>query len=221
MTRHYDRELDKLLARLLEAAGMVRESLQDAIAAHKTRDAERARRPIAVEEAIDRIETEIEEDCLKLLALYQPMAVDLRFLVIVLKVNNDLEHISDIAAKIAKRARWLAKREPLPWPDELWALAEKVEAVFDDAMKSMAERDKERAIAVYAAEAEVDKLKRAVVRAIRQRIKEGQEDVMILLRMLETPRQLERVADLATKIAGDVVYLVTGEIQRHQHLDED
>ena len=119
MTRYFRTEVEKLKKRVLYLTAMVEENLQSAVLSVTRRDADLARQVIAKDEEIDQIEVELEEECLKILALHQPVAIDLRFIIAALKINNDLERIGDMAVNIAERAQDLIKMELRPVPFDL------------------------------------------------------------------------------------------------------
>jgi phosphate transport system protein len=217
MTVHFQRELEGLRKRLLAEAALVEEAIEQAIRAMTGRDLKLAEQVMAGDHRLDQMEVELEEECLKVLALYQPVANDLRFIVAVLKMNNDLERMGDIAANIAKRARWLARHDPIEWPYRIEPMAEAVRSMVKRALDALIEGNAELARQVCLADDEVDDQKRQMTRAVRQAMRERPDDTDALAKLLDVPRHLERIADLATNMAEDVIYLVEGVISRHQH----
>jgi phosphate transport system protein len=133
MTYVFQRELDKLNQKLLALSALVEESLRQAFAAVDARDAARARAVILGDRTIDEGEVEVEEECLKVLALYQPVAGDLRYLIAVIKITNELERIGDLATNIAERALQIAVAPPLTIPADLLVMAERVESMLQRA----------------------------------------------------------------------------------------
>ncbi|NNE43944.1 MAG: phosphate signaling complex protein PhoU, partial [Gemmatimonadetes bacterium] len=180
------------------------------------RKIETAERVIAGDERLDAKEIEVEGDVLKILALHQPVAADLRFLVAVLKVNNDLERIGDLAKNIAKRARDLARAE---WPEapsrDLRKMMKRVQRMLKHALDALVRLDSQAARAVCREDDEVDLLLKDVFHALEEEMIRQPKNVPQYLATLSVARHLERIADLATNIAEDVVFTVEGEVIRH------
>ena len=165
---------------------------------------------------VDRREVEVEEECLKILALYQPVAVDLRFIVSALKINNDLERIGDLAVNIAQKARTLVAAPPMAIPFDLTGMSEKTQAMLRDSLDAMVNLDASLANDVCGRDDEIDRMKREIRRRGEKMIAADPERTKVLMRLLAVSRNLERIADLATNIAEDVIYMVDGKIIRHQ-----
>ncbi len=220
MTIFFQRELAGLRKKLLGEAALVEEALGNAVQALRTRDLALAQQVVAGDGAIDKAEIEVEEECLKILALHQPVAHDLRFIVAVLKMNNDLERMGDLAGNIAKRARWLARHEPVAWPYDVGPMTENVRSMLRRALDALINGDGDLAREVCAADDIVDSQKRQLMRAVRIAMREQPEHADALVKFLDVPRHLERIADLATNMAEDVIYLIEGAIVRHQHGEE-
>lgn len=217
LTRHTHlvRELESLRKHLLTIAGVVEDAIQKAIAALYERNPTKPEGVIAGDNVIDRWEVQLEEECLKILALYQPVAEDLRFVASVMKINNDLERMGDLAVNIAQRAAFMAKATPVPVPPLLRPMADIVVGMVKDSLDAFVEQDVERARRVCVQDATVDAHNREI---IAQLIQQMRDDVSLLepsLSLFSASRHLERIADQATNIAEDVIYLVTGEIIRH------
>jgi phosphate transport system protein len=221
MSVHFLKELEKLRNMILAEGTLIQDNLSKAIDALVDRDLDAAERIVRADDEVDQMEIDVEENCLKILALHQPVANDLRFIVGVLKMNNDLERMGDIVANIAKRARFLARREPLAWPMDVEALAGEVRAMVAGALGALVAGDAVRARQVCAQDASVDRRKREMIAALRQMLQSDQERSPIILKMIDVPRHLERIADLATNIAEDVIYMVEGVIIRHGRRDEE
>jgi phosphate transport system protein len=221
MSIHFHRELEKLRKMILAEGALILDNLSRVVVALMERDLELAETIIAGDSEIDQMEVEIEEHCLKILALHQPVANDLRFIVGVLKMNNDMERMGDLVANIAKRARYLAKREPVGWPLDLEAFAGDVRAMVNGALDALVMGDPEVARQVCAQDNVIDRYKRRMIAALREMIQEKQEKAAILLKMIDVPRHLERIADLATNVAEDVIYMVEGNIIRHGLAEEE
>jgi phosphate transport system protein len=219
MSIHFQRELSHLRKQILAVGAAVEDAISQAIAALLTRDGKLAEVVVDGDNEIDRMEIEVEEECLKILALYQPVANDLRFIVAVLKMNNDLERMGDHAANIAKRAGYLAKRTPVPWPSELELMAENVKGMVKGSLDALINHNGDLARQVCIADDEVDRQKQSIASALREELFGATENRESLLKMIDVPRHLERIADLATNVAEDVVYLAEGHIARHHHED--
>jgi phosphate transport system protein len=209
------REIDKLKEKLLALGGQVERSLALAIAAVETRDVESAKRVVDDDAAIDRMEVDVEEECLKLLALYQPVAVDLRFIVTVLKVNNDLERIGDHASSLAEHVLLIADQPAVEFAFDFPVMAKKAQEMLKNSLDALVFQDAELATRVCAADDEIDEINRNMYRAVEREILRQPERTRIYTNHIGVSRCLERVADLATNIAQDVIYLTTGRIARH------
>jgi phosphate transport system protein len=218
MKRHLQRELDRLKKRILSLGAMVEERVRMAVKAIEARDGELAQKIIDKDHEIDEVEMEIEEECLKILALHQPVAVDLRFLSAVIKINNDLERIGDEAVNIAQRVGIIAKREKLDIPFDYSAMAEKTETMVRRSLDAVVNMDLDMAVKVCLSDDEVDDFQNEAYDVIKQAIHEHPDRVGYLINLLLISRHLERIADHATNIAEDVVYMIEGEIVRHGRL---
>ena len=214
--RHLQREIDQLKRKLLGLGAVVEENMRLAIHAIETRDVAEARRVIMTDHSIDETEVEIEEDCLKVLALYQPVAGDLRFVVTVVKVNNELERIGDLAVNIAERCLALAEERPLPFPPLVTVMADRASAITERSLDALVRQDAVTARRVLAADDEVDALYAQLLSDLKEMIRAHPEQLDAVTLLFSVARQLERLADHATNIAEDVLYLVEGEIFRHQ-----
>ena len=217
MSVHFDREIHKLKRQVSGLSGVVEQNVRKAVHAVETRDARLAIEVIESDADVDAMEVTIEEECLKILALYQPVAVDLRYIVAVLKINNDLERIGDLAVNIAKRARDLADAPRVNTPPALTEMAEKTRAMLRRSLDALLEMDPAAAHAVLAADAAVDTLNRHIRSEIEEDIQQRPSHLPALLKLSRIPRHLERIADLATNIAEDVIYMTEGAIVRHGH----
>ena len=158
----------------------------------------------------------MEEECLKLLALHQPVAVDLRFLTAVIKINNDLERIGDQAVNIAERVVTIARRPPVTVPFDYTLMAEKTEAMLRESLDALVNLDADLAHEVCLKDDEVDDMNREIYDKVKDAIRSQPERVGYLINLLLVSRHLERIADLATNIAEEVIYMVEGEISRHK-----
>ena len=212
---HLQRDLDRLKRQILTMGSMVETAANKAITAFLDRQRDLAEEVVASDTRIDEKEVEVEEDCLKILALHQPFAGDLRFIVTVLKVNNDLERIADLAVNIAQRSLALGEQPRLDIPLDLDSMAEKVRKMVRDALDSLVSQDTALALKVLKSDQEVDDAHRRMYEIIHRVIETDPSKVDPAIHTLSVSRHLERIADLATNIAEDVVFLVKGEVIRH------
>ena len=215
MSVHFQREFDALKKHLLSLCAEVDQQVQLAVRALIDRDEELANEVRKKDLDIDNREVEIEEECLKILALYQPVAVDLRFIVAVLKINSDLERIGDLAVNIANKARTLAASPAVAIPFDLTGMSQKTQAMLRDSIDALVNLDTKLADDVCGRDDEVDRMKRDIRRRGEEMIAADPAQTKILMRLLAASRNLERIADLTTNIAEDVIYLVDGKIVRH------
>jgi phosphate transport system protein len=214
--RHFDRELDQLKTRLLHMGAAVEDLISRSIQALTDGDRKLAEESVRIEEEIDRQEVQIEEECLKLLALYQPVAGDLRFVTAVLKINNDLERMGDLGRHIAERALVLADHREVRLPVDLRNMAAACQRMVRTSLDAVVNQDYELAMQVIHSDNEIDEYHQDMFPIIATKMRTHPEMIEVLLHVLSASRHLERIADYATNIAEDVVYLVRGEIIRHQ-----
>jgi phosphate transport system protein len=212
---HLQRETDRLKRKILGLGALVEENLRLAFQAIEQRDAAKARRVVETDVVIDQNEVEIEEDCLKILALYQPVAGDLRFVAAVIKINSELERIGDLAENIAKRALQLLDEPPIQAPHTVAVMADRTETILEHALDALVRQDALTAREVLIADHEIDALYRQLLDELKAMLRDHPDllDAMVLL--FSVARYLERLADHATNIAEDVLYMVEGSIQRH------
>jgi phosphate transport system protein len=217
MAKHLQRDLDNLQKDILALATLVEESIHRAIRALRERDVKSARKVIEVDPQIDNEENHIEEECLKILALHQPVAVDLRRIASAMMINIDLERMGDLAEEIAERAVHLAGLPPLAIDDgnlqKMTDLTTMMVRQSLDAFVNLSTRD---AQVVMRMDDEVDRLNADLIQAIIAAMKRAPDSIDAGLSMFSAVRHLERIADHATNIAEDVIYLVEGEIVRHR-----
>ena len=217
MAKHFFRELEKIKKRILSLGAMVEERVRMVIKALELRDADIAERIIKSDHEIDEMEVEIEEECLKILALYQPVAIDLRFLTAVIKINNDLERVADEAVNIAERVQVIAKRQRLDIPFNHSLMAEKSEFMLKKSLDAFVNMDVDIALRVCTLDDEVDNMMNEAYDVVKHAIGEHPDRVSYLINLLLVSRHLERIADHATNIAEEVIYLIEGEIVRHEN----
>jgi phosphate transport system protein len=219
MTVHLHREIDRLKRRILALGEIVQERVRQAVKSVEEKDAELARRVVEGDVAIDQAEVEIEEDCLKILALHQPVAVDVRFIVAVLKINSDLERIGDLAVNIAERGVYLAEHDRPQALMDFPGMAAKGQAMLRDSLDALVNLDPHLARRVCADDDEVDAINRQIYDQVKEEIRNRPENLSPLIHLLSVSRHIERIADHATNIAEDVIYMVRGEIVRHRTED--
>ncbi|MCX7933783.1 MAG: phosphate signaling complex protein PhoU [Planctomycetota bacterium] len=215
MSIHFRTEVEKLHKMLLGLSALVEDNLERAFLAIERNDRDIAAQILRADEKVDRMEVEIEEECLKILALHQPVAVDLRVIIAVLKINNDLERIGDHAVNITDKIPILQEgRERFAAPD-LSTIFEKSIRMLKMSIDAFINLDSARARAVCAMDEEVDDIKRRINQQALQYIQAKPAEARYILAVMGVARNLERVADLATNIAEDVVYMIEGAIIRH------
>ncbi len=221
MSAFLQREIDRLKKMISSLGAHVEENVERAVRAVHERDGELAQAVIDSDPGIDLMEVNLEEECLKILALHQPVAHDLRFIIAVLKVTSDLERIGDLAAGIAKQGRYLAGSGPSEVPYDLLGMAAKVRQMLRESLDALTEKDAVIARGVRVADDEVDAMDRLMYQEVRAAIRETPEKMEGLIRLQRVSQNLERIADHATNIAEDVIYLVEGEIVRHMTPSND
>ena len=216
MPVRFQMELNQLKKRILSLGAMVEEHVDMAIKAVEKKDATLAEEVIKADLEVDKIEVDIEEECLKLLALHQPVAEDLRFIIAVIKINNDLERIGDEAANIAARMVYISTREPVPVSFDYRMMSEKTRAMLKSSLDALVNMDEELAREVCVKDDEVDQINREIIAHIEKAILENPDKGGYLISLYSIARYLERIADHATNIAEEVIYLIEGIIQRHK-----
>jgi phosphate transport system protein len=221
MTLHFHREVDRLIEDLISFGEEIEDQLCLAIDALVAGDAKAAKRIRKNDADLDAIEVEMEEECLKLLALHQPLANDLRQIVSVLKINHDLERVGDLAVNIAKRVLDLAELPHVEIPNDVLVMSKQARLMLRMSLLSFVESDQMLTNGVFEMDNEVDELQmklfRQQVDAIHAKPDEAEQRILLL----SACKQLERVGDLASNIAEDVVYLMSGDIIRHGHCEPD
>jgi phosphate transport system protein len=219
MSNHLQKELDLLKAKILDVGSLVEMSLFRAIKAVTELDQVAFERVIQEDNKIDQLEVELEEDCLKVLALYQPVAGDLRFVVSVLKINNDLERIGDLAVNIARIGSYLAQEEPIKVPFNFEEMSTCVREMLKSSLDALVNMDADLATKVCKDDDKVDAIHRKMYGTVYEEIAKNPNRSKSLIHYLSISRHLERIADSTTNIAEDVIYMVDGVIIRH-HLSE-
>ena len=216
MPKHLRTEIDNLKRKMLHVSALVEEQLQNAVKAIQTRDPLLAEAVCQRDAEVDRLEVELEEDCLKTLALHQPVAIDLRFIVAVLKINNDLERIGDLAVNVAERAKYLGTHERIEFPFDFSKMAGHAQTMLKRSIDALIEHDADLARSVGALDDEVDAINRAMYDLVKEKIRRHPEQLESLMNLISISRCIERVADHATNVSEDVVYMLEGDIIRHK-----
>ncbi len=221
MKAHFVKALENLQNMLGAVAAGVEHSVHDAVGAVESNSIESALKVIRDDHAIDDAEIRVEEECLKILALYQPVASDLRQVITILKVNNELERAGDLAVNIAERVEDIARyREEEIEKLDFRDMVSKACGMLNKALDSLAYHDEKLAAEVIAGDEAVDKIHRENYCRVRESMLKYPMQAQYYLNGLTVSRCLERIADIATNIAEDVIYLESGRIVRHRHEGE-
>lgn len=215
MERHFDQELEQTRTLLFDMAGRAETMIAVAVRSLLERDSELASRVAGLDEEVDRLELEIDENCVRLLVLQEPKARDLRFLVCVMRIVNDLERIGDCAKNMAKSVLVLNQDPPLKPYIDLPRMADLAEGMVRDALDALVRRDAALARQVILRDDEVDALYRQIFRELVTFMMEDPRTVTRALELLLFARNLERVADHATNIAEGVVFYLEAKDIRH------
>lgn len=218
MAQHFQRELERLKRRIVSVGSIVEERVRDTKQAINTLDSSLAEKIIMSDYVIDEMEVEVEEECLKIMALYQPVAVDLRFIVAVLKINNDLERIGDEAVNIAKRIQSIASKPQAGISIDYTPMADTAEEMLKLSLDALVNLDLDAALKVLPMDDEVDRLNGEAYEKVKEELSKSPAHPGQLINLMLLARHLERIADHATNIAEEVVYMIEGEIVRHGNL---
>jgi len=213
---YFQKELDTMKKRILSLGTMVEDRFRMAVRAIDLQDLETARKIITSDYEIDEMEVEIEEECLKIMALHQPVAGDLRFLVVVIKINNDLERIADQAVNIAQRVARLAQEKAPVFSYDYSEMAEKAGEMLKNSLDALVTLDSDLARKVMMTDDVVDQFAGEVYDSIKKAILDHPGQVGYLINLYLISRHLERIADHATNIAEEVIHMVEGQIVRHE-----
>ncbi|MBI1311491.1 phosphate signaling complex protein PhoU [bacterium] len=219
MSVHLQRDMDSIHRDLLSMCAQVEDMIHQAVDGLKKPSVETAERLKKLDDKIDDWDVRIENDCLKILALHQPVANDLRRICSVLKIIAELERVADLGVHIAERACGLMARPDVFVPEKLKEMANRAIDMLRRAIDSYVELDSKLARKLVAEDAQIDELNREIIRELTQRMQQSPDQVEPLMHLFSASRHVERVADHATNIAEDVVYMVEGEIIRHRNLE--
>ena len=221
MSKHLDRELDSLRSDLISQFGLVEQMILSAVRSLAERRSDLADEVIEQDAVIDANDIKFEEECLKLLALHQPVATSMRWLFTVVKVNNELERMADLACNIAERAKSIQQYPLFPVPEELDEMAAGATRMVKNALDSFIEGDVDKSRAVIAADDEVDQKNQILIELLHEMMRDNSDYIAPAVHCFSASRHLERIADLAVNISEEVIYLVLGDIVRHQHGEVD
>jgi len=219
MSKQIEEDLGRISRRIQHVGGLVEAAVDRSLVALLDRDAALARSVIAGDSVVDDLENEIEEECLEILATRQPVARDLRLVCAVMKVNSDLERMADLAVNIAERAEVLADVPPLPFRPDVSRLAAVAKRMTRDALDALVRRDADLALGVWQSDPEADRLYRELIGEAIQFMREHHERIGDVMHLVGALRNLERLADHATNIAEDVIFVVRGRIVRHHMVE--
>ncbi len=216
---HFQEELDELKARLLEMGGLAEERVTAAVRALVDRDPMLVERVLAGDQPLNQLHIEIDGWSFRLLALHQPMAVDLRAVVAAVKINTDLERVGDLAVNIAEAARRYLRHAPVKPLIDIPRMATIAEAMLRDALDAYVRRDTALAQSVLDRDDELDALKTQVFRELLTYMLQDQHTIEPALDLILISRHLERIGDHATNVAEDVIFMVSARDVRHQQVE--
>jgi phosphate transport system protein len=214
--KHFQRDLEQLQRDILSLAGSVEEAVSSATRALRISDVALAHRVIDGDEEIDALQNHVDEECLKVIALHQPVAVDLRRIATVFMINTDLERMADLAVDIAERAVALAKLAPVHVPDRLEQMTDVTNSMVRQSLDAFVNFDAELARRVRRQDDVVDRFNEEIIQELIVMMRTPPDRIEQGLSLFSAVRHLERIADHATNIAEDVIYLGEGEIVRHK-----
>lgn len=217
MSQHLQRDLEHLKKELLSLGSIVAQRARDAIHSLVNKDSDLAHRVMVGDSEIDDREVQVDEAALKILALHQPVATDLRWVIGVMKVNTDLERVGDLAVNIAERARFLSTRPGIGIRLDFAHMGDLALGMLNDCLGALVDLDVARARRVITADDEVDRMNREMFVALQDCMMEDPESIQRAIHYLSASRHLERIGDHATNIAEDVIFLVEGAVVRHHH----
>ena len=213
--RHFHEELELLKSRLVAMSGIAEEQVRNAVDALLERNEEKAREVIDKDEMVDELELAIDDLAINLLALQQPMARDLRFITAAMKIGNDLERVGDHAVNIAEELEWLVKAAPFPVLPELEEMARLANAMLSDALNAFIMADSRLAREVVDRDDRVDDLHENNFRILLTHMMEDPRKITAGMDLFLVSGNIERIADLATNIAEEVVFFVEGSTIKH------
>ncbi len=218
IVRAFDEELGRLTGAVVEMGGLAERQVANAVRALVERDVELAASVIQTDRKVDELEEKIDQDAVRLLALRQPMAIDLRMIAMALKISNDLERMSDYAVSIAKRSQRLTEQPELKPLQQIRRIGQSCLAMVKDVLDAYVDRDADKATAVWNRDREVDELYTSLFRELITYMLEDPRTISTCIDLLFIAKNLERIADHATNIAEKIVFIIYGdEINRPRH----
>lgn len=215
MAGNLQKEIEKIKKEILSLGAMVEDRFKKAVIAVKTKDTNLAKVIIETDIEVDELEVEVEEECLKILALYQPVAIDLRFLIAVVKINNDLERVADLAANIAQRIKTVSGEAPGPFKYDYEPMAEQTGSMLKMSLDALVGMDSNLADRVILMDEDVNAMRNKAYHAMKTAIVKEPDKVAQTINLYLISRHLERIGDHATNIAEEVIHLIEGKIVRH------
>jgi phosphate transport system protein len=221
MLYHMHKEIDNLKNSLLNLSSYLEQTLDYTAEALIGFDPDLAKKVIKRDETINEMEVEIEEDCLKILALYQPVAADLRLVIAILKINNDLERMGDLCRNVCRYIRKINKSGAIPIPEQFTPMFNAVKEMVQKSLESLINNNASTALLVTEMDQVVDDYNIEIIKYIRKQLEEENSPIKQLLFLMSICRSVERIGDYATNIAEDVCYLICGHIVRHNNYEID
>lgn len=221
MSKHLHRAVLDLRTDLVEQFGVVEQMINMSVRALVERRPDMAAQVIETDDKVDAKDIQIEEECLKLLALYQPVAIDLRWMVSAIKLNGELERMADLACNIAERSKSLDLFPLFTVPDDINQMVTVTLEMVREALDSFIEQDADLALQVIARDDEVDRLNVELIEELQAMMKTDTDWVEPAVHCFSATRHLERIADMATNVAEETIYMVSGDIVRHKHHFEE
>ena len=218
MSKHLEKDVNQVRNRILDLGEIVADSIETASSMIQNYDLVLVKQVYDVEEKVDKLEVEIEEECLKVLALHQPVSENLRFLIVVLKVNNDLERMGDQLKNVAERIEYIADKDRVVADLHLPIMAELCSRMVKEAIVALTQQDPRRAKAILELDDELDSMHAATYRTLTEVMLRRPESIQAALSLLTISSNLERIGDLATNIAEEIISMEEGEIIRHKNL---
>ncbi|MEM1228492.1 MAG: phosphate signaling complex protein PhoU [Planctomycetota bacterium] len=216
MSKHLDRGMTQLRTDLVDQFGVVEQMIGLSVRSLTERRPDFAKRVIETDSSVDATDIRIEEECLKLLALHQPVAEDLRWIITAVKVNGELERMADLACRISERSQALDLFPLFEVPDHLDDMVRSVLKMVRISLDSFIDQDDQLALEVIASDARVDELNVILIDELHQTMKSSSDQIEPAIHCFSASRHLERIADMACHVAEETVYLVSGEIVRHR-----
>ena len=220
MDRHFDEELQNVKRKLVEMAALVEESITKSLDALKKKNVEMADQIRNLDHSIDKLEMSIEDMCVELIARHQPVGSDLRFLIGVIKMNNDLERMGDHSVNIADCLKYVVEGPQVTQITNIWSMARIVKEMLRDSVESFIENDAARAQKVCERDSVVDEMRNETIRILVTFMLEEPEKIGSAIQYLLVAKNLERIADLSTNICEDVIYIAQARVIKH-HAEEE